>query len=270
MFEDVKLPPVGNTSVHRHRVMACIGQHIGDRREQQDRAGVFFECRSEGCILAVVADGMGGMTGGALAAEQVVRSSRLLFQDFNPRHDSVKELLANIVREAHTVIKLTAVTSEQQPHSTFVALVLQEGRADWAHVGDSRLYYFRGEELTTRTIDHSYVEHLIKRGEITREEGKNHKMGHVLTKALGGDKQPKPTFGEVGDLERGDAFLLCTDGLWHYFSEPELEQIVGRLAVRPASEILIEQARERAQGRGDNCTLALLKVQELIDSEENL
>lgn len=264
MYEQVKPPQWGNKPPPRYRVAACIGQHIGDRREQQDRAGIFTSRRTEGCMLAVVADGMGGRTGGALAAEQVIKTARSLFEDFNPKHDSVVNLLTEIVREAHTVIQLTAVTSEKEPHSTVVAMVLQADRANWAHVGDSRLYYFKGERLSYRTTDHSYVEHLVRQGQLTREEAMNHKMAHVLTSALGTQKQPVIDFGETRRLDPNDSFLLCSDGLWAYFDEHELGQALHRLAPRSASESLVELARQRADGHGDNCSLAIVKLEDPV------
>ncbi|HEU4620977.1 MAG TPA: protein phosphatase 2C domain-containing protein, partial [Burkholderiaceae bacterium] len=213
-----------------------------------------------GCMLAIVADGMGGRTGGALAAEQVISTARNLFEDFNPEHQSVNQLLGDIVREAHTIIQLTAVTAEKEPHSTIVAMVLQPNQVNWAHVGDSRLYYFKHNQLEFRTTDHSYVEHLVRNGKITREAAATHRMGHVLTSALGTDKPPIIDFGEARELECGDSFLLCSDGLWHYFTEEELAQTIVSQSPRGASEALIENARYRARGKGDNCTFAIVKL----------
>ncbi|MFN7849555.1 MAG: PP2C family protein-serine/threonine phosphatase [Burkholderiales bacterium] len=260
MYEPIKPSVAGSTNTPRYRVAACVGQHIGDRSEQQDRAGIFTSERAKGCVLVVVADGMGGRTGGALAAEQVINSARTLFKDYNPQHDSVIHLLTEIVREAHTVIRLSAITSEKEPHSTMVALVLQPGQANWAHVGDSRLYYYKRKELSFKTIDHSYVEQLVKQGRLTRAEAKNHKMSHVLMSALGTKDQPFIDFGETRDLAPEDTFLLCSDGLWAYFRDNEIGEMLSSLPPRVASESLIELARERARGKGDNCTLAILQL----------
>lgn len=244
----------------RYRISACIGQHLGDRSEQQDRAGIYTSKRTAGSMLALVADGMGGRTGGALAAEQVIATAKNLFEEFNPAQQSVTDLLTEIIRDAHTIIQLTAVTAEKEPHSTIVAMVLQPGQVNWAHVGDSRLYYFKGERLEFRTSDHSYVEHLIQSGKLTREAAGTHRMGHVLTSALGTDKPPVIDFGEARDLAAGDSFLLCTDGLWHYFSDEELGRSIAYTSPRKASEMLVENARYRARGKGDNCTFAIIRL----------
>lgn len=246
--------------ITRYRVAACIGQHLGDRDEQQDRAGIFTSKRAAGCMLAVVADGMGGRTGGALAAEQVVTTARALFEEFDPDKQNAAELLGDIVREAHTIIQLTAATADKEPHSTVVAMILQPSQANWAHVGDSRLYWFRGGRVEFRTSDHSYVEQLVRSGKIPREAANTHKMGHVLTSALGTQKPPVVDYGETRELNPGDSFLLCTDGLWHYFAESELSGAVSDNPVRKASEVLVENARHRSKGKGDNCTLAIVKL----------
>jgi serine/threonine protein phosphatase PrpC len=252
--------PINNRPLPHYRITACIGQHIGDRQEQQDRAGIFTSQRAPGCILAIVADGMGGRTGGALAAEQVIRSARDLFNDFNPEHDPIDHFLAEIVREAHTVIQLTAITSEKEPHSTMVALVLQAGRCNWAHVGDSRLYHYKRDQLFFRTTDHSYVEQLVKQGRLTPAEARHHKMSNVLMSALGTKNEPLVDFGETRQLDPEDSFLLCSDGLWGYFHDEELGQILHNNSARPASESLIQRARQRSHGKGDNCSLAILQL----------
>lgn len=261
MYEEIKTEnPVAQSSA-RYRISACVGQHIGDRAEQQDRVGIFTSKRASSCVLAVLADGMGGRTGGALAASQVVSTARTLFEDFHPEHDSVENLLTKIVHEAHTIIRLSAITAEKEPHSTLVALVMRPDKAQWAHVGDSRLYYFKGARMAYRTTDHSYVEHLMKLGQIKPSDAKNHKMAHVLTSALGTPKKPTIDFGSASQLDPDDSFMLCSDGLWHYFEPKEMGEILAISAARDASETLISNARQRAQGRGDNCSLAILKLQ---------
>ena len=140
---------------------ACIAQHQGDRKEQQDRVALFPHPKGGGILLAIVADGMGGHAGGSLAAEQVLYTVRSNFNDFVPTAESSRAMLESSLREAHTLIKASRFINEKDPHSTAVSIVLQPGKIGWAHCGDSRLYRFRGKQLIARSIDHSYVEHLI-------------------------------------------------------------------------------------------------------------
>ncbi|MBR7745390.1 PP2C family protein-serine/threonine phosphatase [Undibacterium baiyunense] len=244
----------------QYKIEAGTAQHIGDRKEQQDRVALFAAPHAPGHMMAVVADGMGGKSGGAIAAEQVIRSAKMLFDEFFPGND-IRKMLEAIVHEAHTVIKLSAVSSEKEPHSTFVAVVISPQKAVWAHVGDSRMYRFDGPNFAERTRDHSYVERLVDEGSITEEEAKTHKMSNVLVNVLGSKNAiPYVSFGEKDNLTAGDSFLLCSDGLWHYFADIELSVAVGASTPRQASELLIKKARDRANSQGDNVSFAIVKL----------
>ena len=241
-------------------VDACAAQHQGDRKEQQDRVAIFPHARKKGVALAVVADGMGGHTGGALAAAQVIHTTKTNLDHFAPAEESAKCLLENSLREAHTMIKASRFMNEKDPHSTAVMLLLLPGSVTWAHCGDSRLYRFRGKQLLSRTIDHSYVEHLVASGRITALQALTHPNRNVLLTSLGGQDEPKMDTAETADLLAGDAFVLCSDGLWGYFDDEELATLVAENSARDACEILIDKARQRAKGSGDNLSLAIIKL----------
>jgi serine/threonine protein phosphatase PrpC len=239
---------------------ATTAQHIGDRSEQQDRVAIFPSQRAKGTALVILADGAGGYAGGAQAAQQVMATATQLFENFSPKTDSAERLLGEMIQEAHTVIKLNRVLTEEEPHSTFLAMVLQPERADWAHVGDSRLYHFRGARLQSRTSDHSLVEQMIRNGELKESERRTFPSKNMLLQAIGGPETPAPSFSATLPLQAEDTFLLCSDGLWDYFTDAELSKVLSMLPPRKAAETLIRSARTRAQGRGDNCSLALVKV----------
>ena len=239
---------------------ATTGEHIGDRTSMQDRVAIIPSKKLRGTALVVLADGAGGYTGGEAAAEQVMATSRNLFENFSPRDESPRDLLAAIIDEAHTVIKLNRILTEEEPHSTFVAMVLQPDRVDWAHVGDSRLYHFRDGELRHRTPDHSLVESLIREGQLREKDRHAHPNRNLLVQALGHSEQPKPDFGASTPLADGDAFLLCSDGLWDYFEDAAFGKVLNTLPPRKAAELLITGARAKAKGRGDNISLAIIKL----------
>lgn len=249
-----------------YKIEAGTGQHLGDRQEQQDRVALLAAPRAPGYMMAIVADGMGGRSGGALAADQVIRTARQAFEQFTPQTDTPESLLRSIARDAHTIIKLTAISSEKHPHSTMVALIIiPDGTAVWAHVGDSRLYRFSGPNMAGRTMDHSYVEKLVREGRLPRDEAKRHRLANVLLSALGSNEaELEVTIDSHAGLRPGDSFLLCSDGLWHYFSDAELAVAVSAHSPRVAAESLIAKARERAAGvPADNCTLAIVKLAEV-------
>lgn len=247
----------------QYKIEAGTGQHIGDRQEQQDRAALFAAPKAPGYMLAVVADGMGGRSGGALAAEQVIMTAKEIFERFSPLTDDPETILHTIAREADTVIKLTAISSEKRPHSTIVLLMLTpEGKALWGHAGDSRLYQFRGPNFVKRTEDHTYSAHLALQNRVPSTPQSNPAVANMLVNFLGGaQREVKLSIDHYQGLQSGDAFILCTDGLWQYFSEAELGAAIATHSPRQACEMLIKKARERAIGvKADNCTLAIVKL----------
>jgi serine/threonine protein phosphatase PrpC len=131
------------------------------------------------------------------------------------------------------------------------------------HAGDSRVYHFRGPDMVSRTVDHSYVQRLVAEGSISEEEANNHPQSNLLTGCLGTHQDPPLTVGHIDRLEIGDSMLACSDGLWHYFTPRELGAIVHALPPREASEMLVTKARQRARGGGDNLSLALIRVDPL-------
>ncbi|CAG0943975.1 MAG: Protein phosphatase PhpP [Rhodocyclaceae bacterium] len=249
-------------------IETCAAQHIGDREEQQDRVSLFPHPTRKGMLMAVLADGMGGHTGGAMAAEQVVFRAKQGFEVFAPADETPQQLLGDIIKEAHIAIKLTRFTSEQDPHSTACVLLFQPGRVDWAHCGDSRIYHFRNDRLVGRSSDHSYVNMMLKQGYLTPEQAERHPQKNVLLGCLGAEREPTIDHGEAVPPRGGDIFLLCSDGLWAYFSDAELGGVLAAHPPRAAAELLIQRARDRAQGHGDNCSLAIVKLTEKAEEKK--
>jgi serine/threonine protein phosphatase PrpC len=253
--------PSQQAAVSRFKVTACIAEHIGDRGEQQDRVAILTSKRNPGALLALVADGMGGRTGGRMASDQVIATADSLFQELGEQDTQLSALLQQIAAEAHTVIRLTAISSEKEPHSTMVALIVKRDYAIWAHAGDSRLYYFRAGKLVHRTVDHTYAAQLLAEGRLEAAEAAEKKFKNVLVSALGIARDPQVVIGEAPELRVGDAFILCSDGLWAYFEDYELGSLLHSLPPREASEHLLRLARDRAKGRGDNLSMAIVKLE---------
>jgi serine/threonine protein phosphatase PrpC len=258
---DDRLLETSFSTVTSVKVSACVATHVGDRHDQQDRVAIITSPRNPGALLAIVADGMGGRTGGRQAADQVVSTAENLFRDMSDRDSSYRDLLLHLAAEAHTVIRLTAVAAEKEPHSTLCALIIKKRYAIWAHAGDSRLYFFRGGRLAHRTEDHTYAQQLRDEGRLEEADVASQRYKNILVSALGINKKPKVEIGEDHILTVGDAFLLASDGLWAYFSDEELAELLTALPPREASERLISLARERADGHGDNLSLAIVKIE---------
>ncbi|MGH6626133.1 MAG: PP2C family protein-serine/threonine phosphatase [Burkholderiaceae bacterium] len=247
-----------------YRLTASTGLHKGDREYQQDQVALLSHPRATGCLLGVVADGMGGRSGGRKASDQVLLTARQLFERYAPETDDAPSMLAQVVQEAHIVIKLTAISSEQEPHSTVAAFLINpRGDCHWIHAGDSRVYHFRADKLVKRTTDHSYVQALVDRGEITEEEANNHPQSNILMGCLGTEADPPMDTHFIPQLRPGDVLMACSDGVWHYFTPAEMGSVLSSLTPREATEFLIDKARSRGHGGGDNLSLVVVKVEPL-------
>ncbi|RYX95753.1 MAG: serine/threonine-protein phosphatase [Comamonadaceae bacterium] len=247
-----------------YRITASTGIHKGDREYQQDQVALMTHPRAPSCLLGIVADGMGGRSGGRKASDQVMMTARQLFERYSPETDDPLAMLTQIIEEAHIVIKLTAISAEQEPHSTLAAFLINPpGDCHWVHTGDSRIYHFQGSKLVHRTRDHSYVQTLVDRGEITEDEANVHPQSNILMGCLGTEDPPPLESHFIPQLGPDDVLIACSDGIWHYFSPSEMGSALSMLSPREATEFLIQKARSRARGGGDNLSLVIVKLEPL-------
>ena len=252
------------------RIIASTGTDKGDRDYQQDRVELLTHPRVNGCVLAIVADGMGGRSGGRKASDQVIMTAGQVFERYDPATDDAASFLENMVQEAHLVIRLTAISAEQEPHSTIAAfLVNPGGDCHWVHAGDSRIYHFRSAKMAHRTRDHSYVQALVDRGDLTEAQARDHPHSNILLGCLGMDNTPPTSGYAIADLKTDDVLLACSDGVWHYFTADELAEAVSTRTPREATEFLIAQARERAAGGGDNLSLVIVKIEAPVEVKKS-
>ena len=246
-----------------YKIEAGTAQHLGNRPQQNDRAVLYTAPKAPGYVMAVLADGMGS---GGTAPEQVLHTSKQLFDDYRAGDTAnlgrLQELLRSIAQETHEVLAMNPLGASGEPQTTLVLLVLTpQGQAVWAHVGDSRLYRFAGAQCAERSGDAAYIEHLVNVDRLPPEAAKKHRSARLLANVLGNrQKAPFVTLGVYEGLQPGDAFLLCSDGLWQYFTETEMATVVARGTPRQAAEMLINKAIERARGQGDNCSMAIIKL----------
>jgi serine/threonine protein phosphatase PrpC len=250
-----------------YKIEAGTAQHLGGRPQQNDRTALYTAAKAPGYVMAVLTD---GISGGAVAAEQVLHTSKHLFDAYRPGDapsvPRLKDLLRSIAQETHEVLVMNPLVANGEPNGepqcTLLLLILTpQGQAVWAHVGDSRLYRFAGGQCALRSNDAAYVDYLMQVDMLPEDAAKKHRSSRLLSNVLGNRlKAPFVSTGMHEDLQAGDAFLLCSDGLWQYFTDTELATVVARNAPRPASEMLINKAIERARGQGDNCSMAIIKL----------
>jgi serine/threonine protein phosphatase PrpC len=217
--------------------------------------------------LFAVADGMGGAQAGEVA-------SRLAAAAFREYHEADRlepaERVEAIIKEANRRIYERARTDSEASGmgTTVTAAILTNGRVSIGHVGDSRAYRVRGGELERLTEDHSLVADLMRSGRLTPEEADAHPQRSVITRALGTDADVDVDMVTV-DVEPGDLYLLCSDGLTTMVPEDDILRIVqdaGNL-----DEIARTLVRAANSGGGeDNITVVLFRVEGDEASEETL
>ncbi|MCC6134585.1 MAG: serine/threonine-protein phosphatase [Gammaproteobacteria bacterium] len=206
----------------------------GGCADHQDACAVF--ANGQGGLCAVLANGLGGQHCGEQAAQQAIATVRAAFaQQAEPRSATVRRYL----EAAHR-----AVQTRQQQHpelatmrTTAVTLLIDSGWATWAHSGDSRLYHFRAGAVAFQTRDHSVPQRLVGASDLHPSQIRYHQDRNQLLAALGepGDLR-LTTLPEPMALQAGDAFLLCSDGLWEPVTE--LEMIADRLKTATPAEWL--------------------------------
>lgn len=206
--------------------------------------------------LWAVADGMGGHKNGAWASSVVVRHLTAL----TPAADldaQVREAV-DAIHAANAEIYARARAEGTTMGSTAVVLVLGGRRFTALWAGDSRIYLKRGDALHRLTRDHTQVEDLVEHGVLTPEEALSHPMRHVLSRAVG--TQAELEIDAVTDeVEVGDTFLLCSDGLTGVVPEEEIQQ---RMAGRPAAAAQALVELSLARGAPDNVSVILVTCEE--------
>jgi serine/threonine protein phosphatase PrpC len=224
----------------------------GDRKLNQDRC---LTVRKDDDTLLAVADGLGGHPRGEAAAQLLVDTCEHLFRQAEHPLDKPQAFLNSALERAHNAIVRFGMTQEPAiaPRTTGVVCLVQDSRAWWCHVGDSRLYLFRDGHLMERTHDHS------RKRQVTRGGNAGSKV--TITRCLGGLNLPPDLAhsGPIG-LHPGDILVLSSDGFWSQFDPADLGRHLyqgGELGDNlPA---LAERACRNAHPRSDNTTAVAMR-----------
>ena len=228
------------------------------RKENQDAYAVKT---AFGHTICVVCDGMGGAAGGQLASRIAVDTfsaemEKRLSQEAKP--DRLREISVVAVALANRAVREAARTSEEY-HSmgtTLVSAVSFDGGVVIANVGDSRAYHINKQRIHQVTRDHSLVEHMVERGDITAEEARRHPNRNLITRALGPDIDPECDCYTC-QLLPGEFLLLCTDGLVNTVTDEEIMEEVLHGDTNTCMERLLTISKSR--GASDNITVVLAK-----------
>ena len=207
--------------------------------------------------LFVVADGMGGHKAGDYASRVAVQ----VMAEYIKNEESGLPILAlrKGIEEANKIVlKASLIDIDKEGMgTTIVAAVLEEDRLIAANVGDSRLYIVNENSIRQVTVDHSYVEEMIRRGRIAREDARKHPDKNMITRAVGVFPDVEVDFFETR-VAPGDTVLLCTDGLTNMVEDEEIKRIIlGQRDIVEKTESLVEAANRN--GGTDNITVLLIE-----------
>ena len=210
--------------------------------------------------LAVVADGLGGPAGGDVASAATVLDMIHLDQD--DYDDDADTALADEIQTANSLLsELVHMNPKLAGMGTTVtALLLAEGKLHFAHIGDSRAYRLRNGEFEQVSVDHTFVQRLIDEGRLRPEEAETHPHKNVLMRVLGDvDASPELDLATL-DVEPGERWLLCSDGL-NYVAGHVVERTVRETPdLRECAELLVDLTLEA--GAPDNVTVVMLEIAE--------
>jgi serine/threonine protein phosphatase PrpC len=200
-----------------------------------------------------VADGMGGALAGEIASGMAIEALELYAAGTDTQAQDPTALLATVNEEIFN--RGTSDAGRTGMGTTITAAVLTDGGVDLYHVGDSRAYRLRGGSLEQLTEDHSLVGEMVRRGEITEEAALVHPQRSIITRALGVEPTVESDSYHV-DLEPGDLFLLCSDGLFSMVAPEAIKKIIaGSGSLNEAATGLITAANDG--GGADNVTVVL-------------
>ncbi|MBR2054051.1 MAG: Stp1/IreP family PP2C-type Ser/Thr phosphatase [Clostridia bacterium] len=225
--------------------------HIGNvRASNQDSV-----LNEESSRLYGVADGMGGHNGGDIASRMAVLMLPRILESMMPSeenlHDGFQQVNALIYEEQ----KKDAVLSGMG--TTLTVLWEKENSIVLGHIGDSRAYRMRKGKIEQLSTDHSVVGEMVREGLITEEQALQHPYRNVITQAVGTSESLTPDIKTI-EKQKGDKFVLCSDGLYEYVSKEEMCDLLMRFSPEDAAEQMIEKALE--EGGRDNVTVLIAEV----------
>jgi len=226
------------------------------RSANQD--SIFMSAGAVGLLpnLFIVADGMGGHKGGEIASRLAISHFCEFLQEMTHSSESTLDMLITATKVANGKI---LEQTQKQPEllgmgTTFTGCTIKDGKCEIIHIGDSRAYVITNDNITQLTHDHSYVNEMVRAGQLTEAEARGHPKRNVLTRVLGGDPGMYAD-GYIYEMEPNGVILLCSDGLYNMVSDNEIKEIVCT-SENPADALV---AAANANGGADNISVILVR-----------
>lgn len=245
-------------------VRAVLRTDVGLVRSENQDFGTYTTPSEEkeshpGGRLLIVADGMGGHRGGATASRLAGETVKAQYLG-SETTDVARALRDSLLRANARIFHEAQTNPELRGMGTTTSVLAVRGNSAWfAHVGDSRIYRVRGEEIEQLTDDHSLVATMMREGLLTPQEAETHPRRNVLQRSMGVAEDVEIDIRGPFELRAGDTFILCSDGLHGVVKEPELKEIAA-LSIEEAADEFLRRVLER--GAPDNVTVIVARVEE--------
>jgi len=215
----------------------------------------------DGAAWAVVCDGMGGINGGGVASSIAVdRISGQILSGYSEEIGEVgiQNLISDAVLSANDAVHARAGADEALTGmgTTVVVAVVSRGIAHIAHAGDSRAYLITPDEIRQLTTDHSMVQEMVDKGDLTVQEAKKHPQKNIITRALGVDSFLQVDYCEV-PFSAASRLLICTDGLTNYLDEEQIFLLAKESDADDLAARLVSLAKQA--GGSDNITVTVIE-----------
>lgn len=238
-------------------IRAVVVTDPGNIRTNNEDVGLFFrieEARDKGYLL-MVADGMGGHNAGEVASR--LAADVISHEYFNQDLSAEKSLHKAFERANKNIFeKSLSGKTWKGMGTTCTALVVIGSDIYYAHVGDSRAFLLNKDKILQITEDHTYVQELVNKGEITIAEAAIHPKRNILTNAMGTKETLRIDTGKFAlPMEENDRLMICSDGLYDYLNDNEIARILGGTSLHDAAKEMVEEAKRR--GGHDNITVVI-------------
>lgn len=242
---------------------------IGRIRENNEDKYEFFLAESNADLATkghvfVVCDGMGGHEAGQIASELACKTFIDVYRN-HPSDDPAAAARAAVAAANRFINDVArAMPSRKGMGTTMSALLVVQDKGYVVQVGDSRVYRSLGGECVQLTTDHTWVEETVRAGLMPREEAENHPYKHVITRALGTEQSVDPDVFLV-ELEQGDMYFLCSDGVTNHVSNERVGEILNGATPSEAAWRLVGEAL--VGGGSDNATALVVRIDRLEEVE---
>ena len=241
---------------NKFKWVSAAATHVGHVRQVNEDA--YLE-RSDLSLWAV-ADGMGGHHAGDVASNKIVDSLNDIeaATPITPLSTFVNIVEDKIIEANHELVKLANEHNDNRTiGSTVVTLIAVDGHCALLWAGDSRAYRCRNNETVQLTRDHSQVEEMVQQGLLLREEAESHPASNVITRAVGASEKIFIDV-DIEEIQSGDTYLLCSDGLNKHVSDIEINQFLQNPSIDEIPGQLVETTLSR--GAMDNVTVVVARV----------